>query len=602
MIFTQHYLACLSHASYLVGDETTGRAVVVDPRRDVGRVPGRGGAHGVDDRAGHRDPHPRRLPQRPPRARRRDRRRHLLRRGRRRSSSRSSRCTTGSGSSLGDVTLEVLATPGHTPESICIVVYEHADDDVPYGVLTGDTLFVGDVGRPDLLAAGRPSLSADALARQLYRSLHDKLLPTARRDPGVPGPRRRVVVRQAAVHRDELDASASSARTNYALQPMGEDEFVAVVTEGQPARPHYFEFDAQTQPRGPRAARRHAAAAARHRRRRSPRRADGAVLLDAREPADFAAGHLRGAVNVGLQGRFAEWAGDVLSPDREIVLVGDPAAADRSQGAARPASGYDRVVGQLADPGRRVRAAAATSIETQLAADDRAVRRAARARARAAAGRRAQPRRDRARDAARRAGDPARRARRLARGRSTATTPVVVYCASGYRSQIAASVLAEAGFSRRVRSARRVRRVGGRRPAGHRPGRRRGRPTARTSAPRAGQGAGRRRRAAARRARARRVAGAARARTPCWCRWGRSAPVRTSCRATGGSWSCAARAVARRPITDVAARLGLRRRQPRRRDVRVGVRRPPVVHAVERSRASWSTATTRSTARRRCPR
>src|SRR5207244_12284072 len=78
--------------------------------------------------------------------------------------------------SLGEVTLEILATPGHTPESICIVVYEHADDDVPYGVLTGDTLFVGDVGRPDLLASAGAGLSADVLARRLYHSLHDKLL------------------------------------------------------------------------------------------------------------------------------------------------------------------------------------------------------------------------------------------------------------------------------------------------------------------------------------------------------------------------------------------------------------------------------------------
>src|SRR5262249_38671966 len=115
-------------------------------------------------------------------------------------------------------------------------------------------------------------------------------------------------------------------RSNYALQAMGEDDFVSVVTEGQPPRPHYFEFDA-----------------ARNRQLRPllddpvpealdldgvlARQAAGAVLLDTREPADFAAGHLRGAVNVGLQGRFAEYAADVLEPEREVVLVGDPAAA-----------------------------------------------------------------------------------------------------------------------------------------------------------------------------------------------------------------------------------------------------------------------------------
>ena len=69
--------------------------------------------------------------------------------------------------SLGEVTLEILATPGHTPESICVAVYEHPDDAVPYGLLTGDTLFVGDVGRPDLLTSS--GVSADSLARTLYR-------------------------------------------------------------------------------------------------------------------------------------------------------------------------------------------------------------------------------------------------------------------------------------------------------------------------------------------------------------------------------------------------------------------------------------------------
>lgn len=131
-------------------------------------------------------------------------------------------------------------------------------------------------------------------------------------------------------------------------RPGGEEEFVAAVVEGQPARPHYFEFDAR-----------------RNRELRPlldehapplfdadavlERQARGAVLLDTREPADFAAGHLRGAVNVGLQGRFAEWAGDVLSPELDIVLVGDPAAA-REAKLRLGRIGFDRVAGQLRDP------------------------------------------------------------------------------------------------------------------------------------------------------------------------------------------------------------------------------------------------------------
>ena len=173
MHFTQYYLDCLSQASYLIGDETTGRAVVVDPRRDIQEYLADADAAGLrieliiethfhaDFLSGHLE-----LAEATgaeigfgevakadfPIRRLRD----------------------GERISLGDVTLEVRATPGHTPESISVVVYERAVDEVPYGVLTGDTLFIGDVGRPDLLSS--IGVSADDLGRQLYHSLHDKLL------------------------------------------------------------------------------------------------------------------------------------------------------------------------------------------------------------------------------------------------------------------------------------------------------------------------------------------------------------------------------------------------------------------------------------------
>ena len=343
MIFTQYYLACLSHASYLIGDETTGRAVVVDPRRDVNIYLDEAAEHGLhierviethihaDFLSGHLEL----------------------------AAATGAVISYGEGAevqfpieplrdgqrlSLGEVTLEILATPGHTPESICVVVYEHPDDAVPYGLLTGDTLFVGDVGRPDLLTSS--GVSADSLARKLYRSLHDKLLqlPDATRVFPAHG--------AGSACGKQLSSETSSTigeqrRTNYALQTMDEDQFVAVVTEGQSVRPHYFEFDA-------------------HRNRelrplldeQAPALLDiddvlkhadaGAILLDSREPADYASGHLRGAVNVGLQGRFAEWVGNVLSPDHEIVLVGDPALALESK-IRLARVGYDRVVGQLRD-------------------------------------------------------------------------------------------------------------------------------------------------------------------------------------------------------------------------------------------------------------
>src|SRR6516164_4246063 len=298
MIFTQHYLACLSHASYLIGDETTGRAVVVDPRRDVDIYLGEAAEHGLrierviethihaDFLSGHLEL----------------------------AAATGAVISYGEGAdvefpieslrdgeriSLGEVTLEILATPGHTPESICIVVYEHPDDDLPYGVLTGDALFVGDVGRPDMLASAGADLSAPVLARRLYHSLHGKLLrlPDATRVFPAHG--------AGSSCGRQLSSETSSTLgeqrlANYALQPMDEDEFVAAVTEGQPAQPQYFEFDAR-----------------RNRELRPlldeneppllpigevlSRRDGGAVLLDAREPPDFCGAHLRGAVNIGLQ-------------------------------------------------------------------------------------------------------------------------------------------------------------------------------------------------------------------------------------------------------------------------------------------------------------
>ncbi|WP_454561319.1 molybdopterin-dependent oxidoreductase [Mycobacterium haemophilum] len=438
MIFTQHYLACLSQASYLIGDETTGRAVVVDPRRDIHDYLGEAAEHGLsierviethihaDFLSGHLEL----------------------------AAATGALISFGAGAdvafpieplrdgqriSLGEVTLEVLATPGHTPESICIVIYEHANDEIPYGVLTGDTLFVGDVGRPDLLLAS--GLSADALAETLYRSLHGKLLTL----PDIT----RVFPAHGAGSTcgKQLSTETSSTigeqrLTNYALQTIDVDQFVAAVTNGQPVRPRYFEF-----------------AAHRNRELRPlldenpPALLDvddvckhaqaGAILLDSREPGDYASGHLRGAVNVGLQGRFAEWAGHVLSPDRDIVLVGDVELARESK-IRLARVGFDRVVGQLRDLAgvlaQRPDLVAATSRLTieQLAelrglepylqlVDVRSTHEVTGGKI------------------------PGALEIPLASLMESITNldrgaPVVVYCASGYRSMVAASALAASGF------------------------------------------------------------------------------------------------------------------------------------------------------------
>lgn len=437
MIFTQHYLGCLSHASYLIGDETTGRAVVVDPRRDIEPYLTEAADHGLaierviethvhaDFVSGHLE---------------------LA------AATGALICygedagvefpieqlRDGQRISLGRVTLEILATPGHTPESICIVIRED-DDEVPYGVLTGDTLFVGDVGRPDLLSPS--GWSSEALARALHSSLHDKLLklPDATRVFPAHG--------AGSMCGKQLSSETSSTigeqrRTNYALQMQDVDQFVAAVTEGQPVRPPYVDF-------------------ATHRNRElhplleesepplldieevSQRAATGAVLLDTREPADYASGHLRGAVNVGLQGRFAEWAGDVVSPERDIVLVGDPTLARESK-IRLSRVGFDRVVGQLRDPAT-VFAKHPELVETasRLSVGQLAELRGLQPRLQLVDVRNPG-------ELAEGVIPGAREIPLAALVNSIAdldrTAPVLVYCASGYRSMVAASVLRASGF------------------------------------------------------------------------------------------------------------------------------------------------------------
>ena len=346
MYFAQYYLDCLSQASYLIGDPTTGRAVVVDPRRDVTEYLTDADAHGLriegvidthfhaDFVAGHLE---------------------LAARtgawigfGRRAAGVEFPirQLADGDRISLGEVTLEIMETPGHTPESISVLVYEHADDPTAYGVLTGDALFIGDVGRPDLLSS--LGMTSDELARMLYDSIQHKLmgLPDAVRvfpahGAGSACGKNLSTERQSTIGIQRL--------TNYACQPMSEDEFVALVTEGQPTAPGYFGYDAVLNRK-------------RHDLLDVPahllplsveeflaRRTQGAVVVDTRDPQEFAAGHLRGSLNVPADGRFAERAGMVVPTDTPILVI---APQDREEEIVTRLAriGLDTVVGYLREP------------------------------------------------------------------------------------------------------------------------------------------------------------------------------------------------------------------------------------------------------------
>lgn len=341
MILEQYYIECLSHASYLVGDENTGRAVVVDPRRDISAYLADARRFGLtiegvinthfhaDFVSGHLElvdatgawigfgqaadtEYPIR------------------------------RLADGEHVSLGKVDLEILSTPGHTWESISVLVRERADAQ-PVAVLTGDSLFIGDVGRPDLANIGDSSTSD--LARAMYRTLHDKLMMLS--DSVTVMPAHGAGSSCGKNLSTELTSTIGEQRlSNPSVQPMTEDAFVAMLTAGQPAAPAYFASDAAMNKRL------HPLLAPdRTVPEMTPQQIRGALdagvrVLDARSVEDFAAGHLRGTVNVGFDGRFAETGGMVANVGEQIALITYP--GEEQQAALRLARiGSDDDVGYL---------------------------------------------------------------------------------------------------------------------------------------------------------------------------------------------------------------------------------------------------------------
>src|SRR5580704_17861749 len=351
----------------------------------------------------------------------------------------------GDAVTLGRVRLEVLETPGHTPESISILVYDlNASANVPAAVLTGDTLFIGDVGRPDLRAA--LGWSATDLGGMLYDSLHTKLM--ALPDGSLVYPAHGAgSLCGKALSSETVSTLGEQRRTNYALQPMTRAAFVEVVTADQPDAPAYFNYDAvlnsQERPTLDQALEREMnpltldavlALAAR-----------GAQILDTREPTEFAAAHLTGSINVGLGGQYATWVGTVLDHENPIVIIASPGRETES--AVRLGRiGFDTVAGYLRDGVRSLqsRPDVTTTIDRlsapfaaeQLASSEAPFLIDVRA--------------PRERDQKHIAGSVGMPLNHLSQhlDRVPRDRPLLVYCAGGYRSSIAASLLASRGFDR----------------------------------------------------------------------------------------------------------------------------------------------------------
>lgn len=452
MIFEQLYLGCLAQASYLIGDG--GVAAVVDPRRDVEPYIELAAARGLAIRyvvethvhadfvSGHRE--------------------LAARTGAtivfgRRAEVAFPHFAVGDGDelALGQVVLRVLETPGHTPESISLLVIDPARGEAPLAVLTGDTLFIGDVGRPDLLAAR--GLTAEALAGLLYDSLHGKLLALPDEVAVYPAHGAGSLCGRN-LGSDTSSTIGRERRFNYALQPMTRDAFVRMMTTDLPELPAYFGRDAEINRQGPSLLADLPPLAPLAPGAVGREVEQGAVVLDVRPPALFGAGHLPGSVNVGLAGQFASWAGAAIGLAARIVLVAeDPERAGEAR-VRLARVGIERVAGYL-EGGVAAWEGAGERLATlpQMPADELAHRLAPAARA--------GPSPDVAPIAVLDVRRPAEweaghieGARLLPLGallqqleaKGAALPPagraVAVICQSGYRSSLAASLLARAGY------------------------------------------------------------------------------------------------------------------------------------------------------------
>jgi glyoxylase-like metal-dependent hydrolase (beta-lactamase superfamily II)/rhodanese-related sulfurtransferase len=340
MYFEQFYLTCLSHASYMIGSE--GVAAVIDPQRDVDLYLEEARRNNLriehviethlhaDFVSGHQE--------------------LSAATGARiylgaLAGARFTHTAVHNGDSVcvGRCRLEFLETPGHTLESISVLVTYLDRSPEPFAVLTGDTLFIGDVGRPDLSGDCTPQ----QLAGLLYDSLHQKLLRLPDNVEVYPAHgagslcgRNMSSERRSTIGKERV--------SNYALRAATRDDFIHLVTAELPERPGYFSQDVELNRAGatplaelppiPALAPREVVELA----------ANGAVVLDTRPPLEFAAAHIPGSIHIALAGQFASWAGIVLGLDKELMLVGEDEEKVHEARARLARVGIERVAGYLA--------------------------------------------------------------------------------------------------------------------------------------------------------------------------------------------------------------------------------------------------------------
>jgi hydroxyacylglutathione hydrolase len=438
MVFKQFYLGCLAHASYLIA--SGGEAAVVDPQRDVDQYIAEAQARGseikyviethlhADFVSGHRE---------------------LAARtgaeivfGARAGATFPHRAVTdGDEIRVGTVVLRVLETPGHTPESISLLVVDTEVSDRPRKVFTGDALFVGDVGRPDLV--GSKGFTPQEMAGMLYDSLHEKLLKLDDSVEVWPAHGAGSLCGRN-LSKETSSTIGEQRRFNYALTPMLKDAFVQMMTSDLPDLPAYFPRDAEINRTGA-----PALDALARPERLTPEQVEdlarqGHLLLDVRPAAAFGNAHILGALNIGLSGQFAPWAGTLIPALAPIVVVADD-EAEVDEAVTRLARvGVEAVKGYL-DGGMYAwdRAGLGTEAIAQMPVDE--------LRSRLVEGSDLEVIDVRRPAEYGEAHVPGARNAQLAGLEEVAseldpTRPTAVICASGYRSSAATSLLARRGF------------------------------------------------------------------------------------------------------------------------------------------------------------
>lgn len=320
MYFKQFYLGCLAHASYLIG--SNGEAAVVDPQRDVDEYINEADAQGLkikyiiethlhaDFVSGHQE-----LAARTGAT--------IVFGAQANAAFAHHPVKDGDELPLGQLTLRFLETPGHTPEGICVLVIDPVVSPEPQKVLTGDTLFIGDVGRPDL--AGGRGFTPQQMAELMYDSLHGKLMKLPDQTEVYPAHGAGSLCGKN-MSKETSSTIGEQRKFNYALKPMSKDEFVRVMTADLAEAPAYFPKDAEINRSGARGLSELAPPNQLTAKEVEASRTAGLIILDVRSAEIFGAGHIAGSINIGLGGQFAMWAGSLIPMNAEIILVAETSA------------------------------------------------------------------------------------------------------------------------------------------------------------------------------------------------------------------------------------------------------------------------------------